>query len=300
MANKPLHRPPRRSEAFEHPYVAILDFAAYSPYNTSTPFVTWGWDEWYVAGEGYPEFIYDLNQDNTVHHYGIAPGDYMTDVLRTNALAFIGNTVNRPFFIEIATFAPHSPYRPAYRDETAFPGLKVPPTPRYCPPSSGVGSLGNPPNWLKDIPVCTTQMKNAMDDEFRLRAQSGQAIDRMIGDIRANVPPNTYIFFSSDNGLHMGDYSLKPGKMTPVDIDIRVPLVVVGPPGLVKHQEVKEITQTVDLAPTFAEIAGYTGTIINPDGHSLLQLLGPTPPPWPRKMALIEHHGRPPRRSVGP
>ena len=40
---------------------------------------------------------------------------------------------------------------------------------------------------------------------------------------------NTYIVFSSDNGYHMGDHRLLPGKMTAFDTDIRVPLVVAGP-----------------------------------------------------------------------
>ena len=40
---------------------------------------------------------------------------------------------------------------------------------------------------------------------------------------------NTYLVFSSDNGLHMGEYRLMPGKMTAFDTDIQVPLIVDGP-----------------------------------------------------------------------
>ncbi len=251
----------------------------------------WGWDQWYVAGNGYPEFSYDLfqNPPGAVQHYGIDAADYLTDVVSGLAQDFIKGA-KQPFFVEIATFAPHAPYRPAYRDETAFPGLKAPRTPAY-----DARPDANAPDWMKDVPPLEQQEKDAMDDDFRLRAQCVLAIDKMINDIRTTLKAmgkdkNTYIFFSADNGYHMGEYSFLPGKMTPFDTDTRVPLVVVGPGVL--HQTVNQIAQTVDLAPTFTDIGGNASPT-EPDGHSLVPLLrGQTPPGW-RQVALIEHHGPP-------
>ena len=56
----------------------------------------------------------------------------------------------------------------------------------------------------------------------------------MIGEIEQALTAdgfvrNTYLVFSSDNGLHTGEYRLMPGKLTAFDTDIRVPLVVTGP-----------------------------------------------------------------------
>jgi len=257
----------------------------------------WGWDSWYVAGNGYPEFSYDLfqNPPGAVQHYGIDPADYLTDVVSGLAQDFI-KTAKEPFFVEVATFAPHAPYRPAYRDETAFPGLTVPRTAAYdARPDASA------PDWMKDVPPLEQQEKDAMDDDFRLRAQCTLAIDKMIADLVATLKAegkytNTYIFFSADNGYHMGEYSFLPGKMTPFDTDIRVPLIVVGPG--VKHQTVNQIAQTVDLTPTFTELGGHASPTA-PDGHSLVPLLrGTTPPNW-RQKALIEHHG-PPDDPVDP
>ena len=131
-----------------------------------------------------------------------------------------------------------------------------------------------------------------IDQEFRMRAQSVQAIDKMIGDIRAMLAArgddNTYVIFSSDNGLHMGEYSLRPGKMTPFEIDIHVPLVIVGP-GVAKGRVVNEIVENVDLYATFTEL-GRASSPASTDGHSIVPLLrGDAVADW-RNVALIEHH----------
>ena len=90
-----------------------------------------GWTTWAVAGNGYPEFNYNLNQDGRILHYGDKPSDYLTDVLSARAVKFIKEADGSPFFIEIATFAPHAPYTPAPRDANALPGLQAPRTPAF-------------------------------------------------------------------------------------------------------------------------------------------------------------------------
>jgi hypothetical protein len=147
---------------------------------------------------------------------------------------------------------------------------------------------------MKDVPALDQHEKDMMDDQFRMRAQCTLAIDKLISDIRATLKAlgkdkNTYIFFTADNGYHMGEYSFLPGKMTPFDTDIQVPLVVVGPGVL--HQTISAIAQNVDLAPTFTDL-GQNTSPTEPDGHSLVPLLRGLTPTW-RQMALVEHHGPP-------
>jgi len=247
-----------------------------------------GWDEWDVAGNGYREFDYSLNENGKTVHYGEDPADYLTDVVSGLADRFVRQSASGPFFVEIATFAPHGPFIPAPRDADKFPGLGVPQTPAYAARPDA-----NAPRWLKNIPPLRQDEIAGIDADFRKRVQSVQAIDKMIGELRATLAElgltdKTYVVFSSDNGYHMGDFSLRPGKMTPFDTDIKVPLIVVGP-GVAGNQVLTEIAENIDLCPTFTDLGGAQGPT-RPDGRSLVPLLlGASDPGW-RQSALIEHH----------
>ncbi len=248
-----------------------------------------GWSEWDVAGWGYPEFNYYLYSDGKVVHYGHRPSDYLTDVLARSGVEFINKaTAGRtPFFLEIATFAPHAPYVPAPRDAHAFPGLRAPQAPNLDVLPTDA------PDWLAPHPRLTPRRLAEVNNAFRGRAQSVLAIDAMIGRIERalvadGVANNTYLVFSSDNGYHTGEYRLMPGKLTAFDTDIHVPLVVVGP-GVPAGRTTAAMAENIDLAKTFAAIGG---TAMPSDGHSLLPLLkGKAPSNW-RNAVVIEHRGR--------
>ena len=247
-----------------------------------------GWDEWDVAGDGYPEYSYTLNENGTLQYYGHEPQDYLTDVLARKGVDFIDSSAGsgQPFFLELATFAPHRPYTPAPRDAGLFPGLKAPEPPNFDVLPT------DPPRWLAGHPPLTARKVRRINHVFRLRVQAVQSVDDMIGAIEAALAAhhmlrNTYIVFSSDNGLHTGEYRLMPGKLTAFDTDIRVPLVVTGPQ-VPEGKTTDAMAENIDLAKTFTAIGGTT---LPGDGHSLMSLLeGEQPADW-RNAILVEHHG---------
>jgi N-acetylglucosamine-6-sulfatase len=248
-----------------------------------------GWSEWDVAGWGYREFNYDLNDNGQMLQYGAQPKDYLTDVLARKGVDFINTSAatGQPFFLELATFAPHFPYTPAPRDATDFPGLKAPRPPNFNRlPTHPVG-------WLAHRPPLDAAQIQKIDSAFQRRAQSVQAVDQMIGEIEAALAANglsrdTYLVFSSDNGLHTGEYRLMPGKMTAFDTDIHVPLVISGP-GIPAGTTTNAMAENIDLAKTFTQIGG---TNLSGDGHSLIPLFGGgfMPADW-RNAILVEHRG---------
>lgn len=66
---------------------------------------------------------------------------------------------------------------------------------------------------------------------------------------------NTYIIYTSDNGFHIGQHRLPPGKTCGFEEDIRVPLFIRGP-GVPQGHVQDAVTTHVDLAPTFFHLAG--------------------------------------------
>jgi arylsulfatase A-like enzyme len=121
-----------------------------------------------------------------------------------------------------------------------------------------------------------------------------EAVDDLIGRIESTLRArglsrNTYIFFSSDNGFHLGEHRLHQGKQTAFDTDIRVPLIVVGP-GVPRGRTVRALAENVDLRSTFSRLAGARVPRIV-DGRSLVRWLhGHRVRRW-RRAVLIEHHG---------
>ncbi|GHJ37525.1 sulfatase [Streptomyces sp. TS71-3] len=249
-----------------------------------------GWDEWDAAGNGYPEFDYNLNENGKVVHYGHGPQDYLTDVLSGKATSFVDSSAQakKPFMLEVATFAPHAPATPAPRDAGSFPGVKAPRSAAYGRPSEPT------PAWQKKITPLTAQDDRRIDRQFAKRVRSVQSVDEMIGRLQdelkaKGLADDTDIVFSSDNGFHLGEHRLRAGKQTAYDTDIKVPLIATGP-GIPAGRRVTALTENIDLNPTFQGLAGARppSTV---DGRSLVDLLhgGRQPGDW-RQAVLVEHH----------
>jgi N-acetylglucosamine-6-sulfatase len=263
-----------------------LEGAGLDPF--AARYIPRGWNQWDVAGKAYSEFDYRMNQNGRIRYYGSKPRDYLTDVLGRLGTKFIdrASRSRKPFFLELATFAPHEPYVPAPRYRNDFRGLQAP-----RPPDFDVLPT-NAPTWLRGHKPFDRRKIDKINAAFRLRVQDVQSIDDMIATIETALAAhhelrNTDIVFSSDNGLHTGEHRLMPGKLTAFTTDIQVPLVIAGP-GIPAGSRIEGITENIDFARTFEALAG---TSAPSDGTSLLPLLhGHTPANW-QDAVLVEHRG---------
>lgn len=257
------------------------------------PFVPPGWDEWAVAGNGYPNYDYRLNVNGKLESHGNRPADYLTDVLARRGNDFIRANAGTPFFLEVAPFVPHGPSTPAPRHADAFPGLTAPRDPSFNEPDRS-----DKPAWLRDLPSMSPQQIEAVDRKFRKRAQSLLAVDDMLASFQRTLAETgqaqrTHLVFTSDNGFHLGEHAMREGKQTAFDHDVRVPLIATGP-GVPRGATVDRSVQNIDLRPTFAELAGVPPRP-DLDGLSFAGPLRGGPPAANRNVALVEH--REPRNS---
>ena len=258
-------------------------------YNAGRSGVPPGWTDWAASARAYQGFDYTLNVNGTPRQYGEQPEDYMTDVLAERGERFLDESLvdTRPFFLELSTFTPHLPAVPAPRHVGLFPKLRVPRGPAFN------RAVTDAPLWLATRSRMSRTTIDEVDSRYRNRLRSLVSIDEMVGRVRQRLEAlgmtdRTLFVFSSDNGFHMGERRLLPGKTTAFDEDIRVPLIAVGP-GVPAGFTVDALTQNTDLAPTFETLAGQ-GPSSFADGRSLVPLLRgqPAPADW-RVGALVEH-----------
>lgn len=115
-------------------------------------------------------------------------------------------------------------------------------------------------SWISALPKQNQTNVDANDHFYRNRLRALQAVDEIIDGVvarlsEAHILEDTYIFYSSDNGYHIGQHRMQPGKQCGFESDIVVPLIVRGP-GIAKGQVSHAVTSHTDLAPTFLTLAG--------------------------------------------
>jgi len=267
------------------------------PGTVGAEYIPPGWDEWY-SGERrqYEQFDYDLNENGVIVTYGTAPEDYEQDVFKGKAVDFLQRTAadpaetRKPFLMWMTTYSPHQPATFAPRHAEAFPDAKAPRPPTFNQPDTS----GNP-QWVQNRPLLNANQIATLDALYQKRLKSMLAVEETVEALISTLRDtgqldHTYIFFSSDNGFHLGQHRLPAGKNTEFEEDLRVPLIVRGP-GVPKGRVVDHLAVNIDFAPTFARIAG-----IRPpewvDGRSLLPLLREGTPRFRRwRQAFLIEHG---------
>ena len=262
-----------------------------------------GWDDWHCFYEGFtPYFNYFLNENGVVVPYGVAEEDYITDVLARRAEEFVAGAEaidDVPFFLVFAPSAPHAgegrngPPTPAPRHLGSFAGATAPRTPSF-----NEADVSDKPLAIRNLPLLNAVRVAAIDQEYRARLESLQAVDEAVEGIIDTLDAlgeleDTYIIFTSDNGYHLGQHRLFGGKGEAYEEDIRVPLLVRGP-GIPEGVTLDHFALNIDFAPTITDLAGVVpGRLM--DGRSLAPLLvRDTPPPqnW-RKDFLVEIYRAP-------
>jgi len=246
-----------------------------------------GWDRWYtpvtVGNEKAAVFYgYWLNENGGLTRP--IPGalhedsTYFTEVITDRAVASIEEApADQPVFLYLSHRAPHEDDQdpegplPSYRDDLFARALDVP-----RPDSFNERDLSDKPSALRALePLAKGELRQAELRAQRRRA-SLEAVDRSVKAVvealrRTGRLKDTYLFFTSDNGLFLGEHRLPKGKLRAYEESARVPLLVAGP-GVVEAGTSDELVANVDLAPTILELAGARATTPL-DGRSLLPFL---------------------------
>lgn len=179
---------------------------------------------------------------------------------------------DRPFFLAVGFFRPHTPYvspRPYFDlyPEEEMPVVQGVKEDQSDLPSPALGSYKKEQDKLTDDLRRQCLQAYLASISF-MDAQVGRVLNALE---RLDLARNTIIVFTSDHGYHMGEHGLWQ-KMSLFEESARVPLLVVAPgvtqPGTVAETPVSQ----VDLYPTLAELCRLKAPT-NLQGQSLVPLL---------------------------
>ncbi len=258
-------------------------YMATYPTTAAPDYIPPGWVEWYSPVLGYPYdgYDYSLNENGEIIEYGFEEEDYITDVLSDRAVDYISRVIeqNEPFFAYVSTYAPHKPSTPAPRHAGMFAELELPRPPSFD--EKDMGDKSKSMLWRKPL---TEEDILYLQEHYRLRIESLQAVDEMVERIflvldKTGQLDNTYVFFTSDNGIEMGEHRLVEKKNWPYTESMQIPLLVMGP-GIRPGLRIDQLSGNIDIAPTIADLTGASAADFV-DGRSLLPLLlGENPREW--------------------
>jgi arylsulfatase A-like enzyme len=187
------------------------------------------------------------------------PGEYITDRLTDEAVKFIEDNRQRPFFLNLWHYGVHGPW-----------GHKEQYTREFAAKTDPRGKQGNP---------IMASMLKSIDESL------GSVVDTLA---RLNLADNTILIFTSDNGgnVHsntptdrraqrgpddprLADWRkwagvqpptnndpLRAGKGTLYEGGVRVPLVVVWPGQIKPGTTSSEVVGAIDVYPTVLELVG--------------------------------------------
>ncbi len=235
--------------------------------------------KWHLGGEEYwpDKHGFDVNiagyhagQPPSYYHPYVRPGSkgnshiptmdagekeqYLTDRLTDEAVKFIDNNKDKPFFVYMSHYAVHTPIQ----------GKKE--LVDYYNPKSNPDKLQNNPDYAA--------MVHSVDDSV------GKILNTLD---RFGLADDTIIFFMSDNGGLIGEGThrhvtsnlpLREGKGTPYEGGIREPMIVAWPEMICPGSVCDEVVISNDFYPTILEMAGISGSPNGGiDGLSLVPLL---------------------------
>ncbi len=255
-----------------------------------------------------PKGIFDYNAAFDGQGQFLKPdgsGTHLTRQIGDHAIEMIREDDGRPFFLCVGFKAPHvqdSGKPSIYPFDRELTGHLYRDTPIPRPALDSPSFFSGQPDFIKRSLnrqrweqrfSSRTRYETSVRGYFRLVSGVDHAVGRVLAALKdTGKDRETVIVFASDHGVYLGARGLA-GKWLPHEPSIRIPLVVYDPRSPVSSRGSRDaMVLTIDLAPTFLDLAG----VPVPDamqGRSLVPLLeGSEVAGW-RTSFFYEHHFAP-------
>jgi arylsulfatase A-like enzyme len=270
-------------------------------YDALTPegYVPPGWDEWGVFlgrnltddDEGSTSYYsdYSISENGKMVEYSKDKAIFGADLVTRKAVDFISATRDKPFFLYVSYYNPHSPYQWADRHHEQFRANSslIAPAP-YRPPSFMEEDVKDKPKYLQELnPISVEKIDISYKQILRSLLSVDDGVASMLNALdKTDLSRKTVIVYLTDNGLTVGDHRLGLTKNCAYEACIRTPFIVYGP-GMFSARKDSHLVANIDIAPTLAELAGASAPSTM-NGLSLVPLLKDSNASW-RDDILFEH-----------
>ena len=162
-------------------------------------------------------------------------GKHWSELIADNAIEFIDDSQNfkDPFFMYLAFNAPHDPRQSPKKFLDMYPIEKISLPKNYLPKHPFMYEIGNQPKLrdeaLAPYPRTEFAVKKHIQEYYAIITHLDEQVGKIMKHLEnLNLMDNTYIIFTSDHGLSVGQHGLL-GKQSLYEHSIRVPMILYGP-----------------------------------------------------------------------
>ena len=177
-----------------------------------------------------------------------------------NAIEFLENHAaqsNKPFFMYVAFNAPHDPRQSPREFVDMYPSEQIELPENYLPehPFDQGERYTLRDERLGPFPRTPEAVKVHIQEYYAIISHMDYQIGRILDALeKSGMADNTYIIFSADHGLAVGQHGLL-GKQNQYDHSIRMPLIICGP-GIEEKVKSKALVYLHNMFATTCELAG--------------------------------------------
>ena len=146
-------------------------------------------------------------------------------------------------------------------------------------------------SWVYALPK-QTDAEVAFGDMHHVgRLENEAGIDVMVAALIQKLEDhkmldNTYVIYTSDNGFHIGNHRMSPGKRCGYETDINIPLLIRGP-DVAKNVKTNITNSHTDMAPTILQMMGVP-TRPDFDGQAIAYTAADLSAPTKKELVNVE------------
>ena len=194
-----------------------------------------------------------------------SPG-YTTNFMTRKAVSFLRSFEQddaQPWFMYVATRAPHAPADPARE----YASASVPPW--SLNPAVLEVDRSDKPGWVRRTNTSRDWLRGFRADQLRTLMSVDDLVDRVFDELQTlGERRQTLAVFVSDNGYMWGEHGVV-SKRYPYTHSIKIPFFMRWPGVISAGSEDRRFATNVDIAPTILAAAGVVPAMPM-DGRSLL------------------------------